>query len=276
MAEVPDRFLQHVLRGEPVTSSPVIDAHAHVLNTTESGVRFSHADAAGMVTALDRLGIDRACVSVVGSGHENDEMLAVLDAAPGRFVGFVSVNPRYPGQMLDDLHRCFEHPMVMGIGEVHPTSYQHEYPITGDRYVPVWEFANARRIPVLIHSGPRSEAARCSPAMLAEVARAFPDMPVLVGHAGGYDSWDMLDQAIEATAGCNNMFLELCAMGRFYGAVEHMVDGLGAGKVVFGTDGPFHDWTAEVAHVACARLSDDEKRQIFGGTMQRLLDAVRR
>lgn len=267
-----DSTMQQLLRGEPLGGVTIIDAHAHVLSSSDANLKFSYADAAGMLTALDRFGIDQACVSVVGSGHQNDEMLAVLDAAPGRYVGFVLVNPRYPEQMLEDLHRCFEHPMVKGIGEVHPTSYQHEYPITGDRYVPVWEFASARRIPVLIHSGPRSEASRCSPAMLAQVARAYPDMPVLVGHSGGYDSWDMLDEAIEVASGCDNMFLEICAMGRFYGAVEHMVAGLGADKVIFGTDGPFHDWSAEVAHVACARLSEQDKAKIFGGTMQRLLE----
>lgn len=267
-----DGLLTSVLEGQPI-STPVIDLHAHI-TPTRATQAFPYNAPAEMIVAMDRFGIDQACVSVVGAGFENDEMLGALDVAPGRFVGFVCINPRYPDHMVDELKRCFQHPMVKGIGEVHPTSYGHDYPITGDGYVPAWQFANARRIPVLIHSGPRSEASRCRPTMLGEVAQRFPDMPILVGHSGGYDSWEMLDEAIEVTAAHSNMYLEISAMGRFFGAVEYMVDELGSDRVVFGTDGPFHDWAAEIAHVACSRLNETDKAKIFGGTAERLLNGA--
>jgi uncharacterized protein len=265
---------EQTLRGEPL-GCRVIDAHAHLLNRSAPMAHFPLSAPAQMVEFMDVLGIDQACISVVGAGDANDEMLAAVAAHPGRLLGFVLVNPRYPADILPTLERCFDHPGVRGIGEVHPTSYHHDYPVTGPAYVPVWEFAAARRLPVLIHAGPTSEAARCRPSALGTVAAAHPDMNVLVGHCGGYDSWDMLEEAVDTAIRHDNVYLELCATGRYPGILEHLVSRVGPDKIVFGTDAPFHDWTAEVAHVAFARIPDEAKEKIFGRTMAGLLDGAR-
>lgn len=224
-----------------------------------------------MLASMDALGIDVACVSALGAGDQNDQMLDLVTAHPDRFAGFVLVNPRYPSDIEDVLATCFANPAVKGIGEVHPTTYHHDYPITGPNYVPVWEFAEQRELPVLIHSGPTSEVHRCRPTALGQVARRYPGMNVLIGHAGGYDSWEMLDEAIEVTKSHDNVFLEICAMGRHPGVVEYMIERVGEDKIVFGTDAPFHDWTAEIAHVAFAKISDTAKEKIFGLTMAALM-----
>lgn len=265
-----------VLSGRRLESSEVIDAHAHVLPPRTAGVSFRQTRAEQMIEAMDRIGIDRACVSPLGSMRANDEMLEWVTRFPDRFVGFVLVNPRYPDEIVPTLERCFENPGVLGIGEVHATSYQHMYPITGAAYQAVWDFAAERSLPVLIHSGPLSEAVRCSPTLIGEVARRNPGFPILIGHCGAYDSWAMLDEAIGVAAEHEQVYLEISAMGRFYGVLEYIVRHLGAEKVVFGSDAPFHDWTAEVAHVACAKLDELAKEAIFGGTMRRLLDGGRR
>lgn len=259
------------IAGEPLTGVEIIDAHAHLLHQRTPGVSFQHTEPEQMLEAMDRIGIDRACISVLGAHEANAEMLDAVSRFPDRFVGFVLVNPRYPDEITKTLEWCFENPGVRGIGEVHATSYQHWYPITGPAYEPAWEFAAQRNVPVLIHSGPTSEGARCSPTMIGEVARRHPGFPILIGHCGAYDSWLMLDEAIDVALEYDQVYLEICAMGRFYGVLEHIVRRLGPDKVVFGTDAPFHDWTAEVAHVACAKLSDEQKAKIFGGTMRALL-----
>jgi predicted TIM-barrel fold metal-dependent hydrolase len=259
------------LAGEPLLGVEIVDAHAHLLPQRTSGVSFRYVELEQMLAAMDRMGIDRACISVLATHEANAEMLEAVTRYPDRFVGFVLVNPRYPDEIEKTLEWCFENPGVRGIGEVHPTSYQHWYPVTGPAYEPAWEFAAKHGVPVLIHSGPTSEAPRCSPTMIGEVARRHPGFPILIGHCGAYDSWLMLDEAIDVALEHEQVYLEICAMGRFYGALEHIVKRLGPDKVVFGTDAPFHDWTAEVAHVAFAKLSDEDKEKIFGRTMRALL-----
>lgn len=265
---------QQALRGEPL-GVPIVDAHAHLLHESRINAHFPFASPAGMVESMDRLGIDSAIVSVIGSGDANADMLAAIAEFPRRLVGSVLVNPRYPESIADELERCFSHAGVRAIGEVHPTSYHHDYPVTGENYRTVWEFAEERRLPVLIHAGPTSEAARCRPSDLGVVAAAHPGMNVLIGHCGGYDSWQLLDEAIETTRRHDNVYLELSAMGRYYGVLEHLVDRVGQEKVVYGSDAPFHDWSAEVAHVCFAKVSDEAKERVFGGTMNRLLEEAR-
>ena len=265
-----------VLKGEALANVEIIDAHAHVLPPRTAGVAFRYTQPEEMIAAMDRIGIDRACVSPLGSMSANDEMLDWVTRFPDRFIGFVLINPRYPDDIVPTLERCFENPGVLGIGEVHATSYQHMYPITGAAYQPMWDFAAGRRIPVLIHSGPMSEAVRCSPTLIGEVAERNPGFPILIGHCGAYDSWAMLDEAIGVAAQNDEVYLEISAMGRFYGVLEYIVRHLGSDKVVFGSDAPFHDWTAEIAHVACSKLSEEDKAKIFGGTMKRLFAESRR
>jgi len=262
------------LAGEPL-GIPIIDAHSHLLSPSMRDVFVPYAEPAQMVATMDVYGIDSACVSVLGAGDANAETMEAAAAFPGRLIGFHLINPRYPGSMLEDLEASFAQPGMRGIGEVHPTSYHHDYPVTGPNYRAAWEFAAARHLPVLIHSGPRSEAHRCRPDDIGRVAADHPQMNVLIGHAGGYDSWEMLDEAIAVTRRLDNVYLEICAMGRHYGALEYMVAKAGAEKIVYGSDAPFHDWSAEIAHVALAKIGDDAKAAIFGGTMTRLLGAAR-
>lgn len=265
------RLHEQLLAGEPLSDVEIIDAHVHLLDQRTPAVSFQFVEPSQMIEAMDRIGIDKACVSVIGATEANEEMLDAVSAHPDRLVGMVLVNPRYPDEIAGILERCFENPGVRGIGEMHPTSYQHWYPVTGPAYEPVWEFAAERDVPVLIHSGPTSEAPRCSPTMIGEVAGRHPDVSILIGHCGAYDSWIMLDEAIDVALAHERVYLEISAMGRFYGVLEYIVKRLGPEKVVFGSDAPFHDWIAEVAHVACAKLDDDVKRKVFGGTMHALL-----
>jgi uncharacterized protein len=270
MSLTTSRLHGRVLAGEPLDVE-VIDSHAHLLHERTTDLAFHAPQPERMLEVMDRVGIDRACISVLGDMRANDEMLDAVTRFPDRLVGFVLVNPRDPEGIPPTLERCFANPGVRGIGEVHPTSYHHCYPITGPAYKPVWEFAAARRVPVLIHSGPTAEAERCGPRLIGEVARRHPGFPILIGHCGGYDSWAMLDEAIEVAGEHEDVYLELSATARYYGVVEHIVRQLGSDKVVFGSDAPFHDWTAEIAHVACAKLNDADKEKIFAGTMRRLL-----
>jgi predicted TIM-barrel fold metal-dependent hydrolase len=173
--------------------------------------------------------------------------------------------------MKRDLEESFTHPGMQAIGEVHPTSYQHEYPITGRDYWPAWEFAEEKQLTVLIHSGPMSEYDRCAPSEIAKVAKQHPNMNVLIGHTGGYSDWELLDEACSVTKEFENLYLEICAMGRHFGSLDYMVAKVGAERIVFGTDAPFPDWHAEIANVVFSGISESEKKLIFGQNLEQLL-----
>ncbi len=261
---------ENFLNGKQMSTS-VIDSHAHLLYSN-GPVKFLNTSPAEMVAEMDKYGINQACISIIGAGDRNEETLQAAEDYPDRLLGFFLANPRYPDRILPDLKCAFKSPFMKGIGEIHPTTYQHNYSLMGRNYRPVWEFAEERKLPVLIHSGPTSEASRCSPTLLAEVARQHPEMNVLIGHSGGYESFAMLDEAIGVVQDTENLYLEICAMGRHSRIIEYMVKSVGAEKIIFGTDAPFHDWAPEIANIACAEISDTDKELIFGVNMQRLMN----
>jgi len=255
--------------GMPITDCLIIDAHAHWMTDIAPVRTLIHPEPEGQLVMMDRLGVNISCISSVHP-QANDGVIDAMQRFPDRFIGFASVNPRYESEMYAELERCFAAGMK-GIGELHPTTYGHNLPVTSRRFLPAWEFAVRHGCPVLIHSGPTSERGLCGPEEIAKVAANYPSVPFIIGHCGAYDSWTMLDEAIYAAQGHDNIYLEICAMGRFYGVIEYMVNRIGAGRILYGSDAPLHDFTAEMAHVAYARISDDAKEKIFGLNMKGLL-----
>ena len=257
-----------------LANSLIIDVHAHLLYPSHTTARFLGTTPVEMVREMDKYHIDKACISIIGVGDRNYEVTNAIDQFPDRFIGMHLINPRYSKTMRKELEESFEHPGMQAIGEVHPTSYQHEYPVTGRDYWPAWEFAEEKNLTVLIHSGPMSEYDKCAPSEIAKVARQHPNMNVLIGHTGGYSDWELLDEAIGVVMDSENTYLDICAMGRHFGSLEYMVSKVGPERVVFGTDGPFHDWHAEIANVALSRIPESSKKLIFGQNMKQLLDKV--
>lgn len=267
------RILEAAERGEPLRDVLIIDAHTHLLGG--GGNYTPWADAEGMLQVMDQTGIDSACISALRALHEdavagNDEILDLARRHPGRFIGFAVYNPHRPEEGAAELERCFRDPGMRGI-KVHPASYVHDYPLDGPNYEPVWEFASRHDCPVLTHAGPRSEVQRCGPEILARVAARHPQVHLLIGHSGSYDSMDALEAHLEIVRLYDNLYLDLAAMGRFYRAVDYMVQRVGSERVVFGSDGPFHSFTAELGHAVYARIADADKERVLGLNMARLL-----
>jgi predicted TIM-barrel fold metal-dependent hydrolase len=267
------RFLQAAESGEPLRDVLIIDAHTHLLGGGGNYTPWQDAD--GMLMAMDQIGIDRACSSALRALNGdliggNNAMLELVTKHPDRFVGFVVYNPRLPDVSEAELERCFREPGVRGI-KVHPASYVHDYPLDGPNYEPVWEFARRRGCPVLTHAGPRSELHRCGPDLIDRVATRHPQVDLLIGHSGSYDSMDALESHIQVVVRHDHLFLDISAMGRFYRAVDYMVQRVGSARVVFGSDGPFHSFSAEVGHVVYARMTDADKENVLGLNMEALL-----
>lgn len=273
MEERRDTILVQVEDDKPLDDVLVIDCHGHY---GHSWHWMPYRDEEGLLTTMDRIGIDILCVSSMlalrGEYQAgNDETMALTEQYPDRFIGYAVANPRYADDIEAELERCFQHPGMRGI-KIHPTTYVHSYPINGPNYEPVWDFAKRWGCPVLTHAGPRSERHTCGPQLIAEVARRHPEVKLIIGHAGSYDSWAALDEHIEIVQQHDNLFLEISTMNRFYRSVDYMVQRVGSERVLFGSDGPFHSFIAEIGAVVYARISVEAKENVLGRNMARLLN----
>jgi hypothetical protein len=105
-------------------------------------------------------------------------------------------------------------------------------------------------------------------------ARAHPNAHFVVAHAGAGlspASFDLAQVAREEP----NVYLDLTSSAGRFGAFQAMVEVAGADKLTYGSDMPWMCASYQIGRVLLARIPEDAKRRILGGTMAGLL-ATRR
>jgi len=258
---------ERVLAGQPLTDLLVIDSHAHM------GPWFNFYipsyDADGMVRTLDRLGVN-CCVACahasIGPDFRlgNDLVAAAIAAHPGRFYGYIGVNPNYPAEeMCEELRRRRETPGFVGV-KLHPDV--HRVRADDPRYAPAWEFAAEHSLPVLSHAGAGS--AFNAPIHFDQAAEQHPNVPIILAHsASGQES---IDAAAELARRRGNVHADICGSPLHMGALEQLVERLGSQRVLFGTDLPFIDPRPGLGRLAFARLTEEQQRDLLGRNAARL------
>ena len=239
----------------------IIDAHGHMgpwfnFHIFESGPE-------GMIETMDRCGIRKVCVSHhLGIGADfrrgNAELFSVVEKYPERFVPYVSHNPHYPeAEIRADLKTVRRLGIPYGL-KIHPSV--HQYRADGDGYRVVWEHAEEHGRPVLSHTWQGDNF--CSPEIFEPISQQYPHCKVILGHAGG--SWEGQLAATEIAVRRRNVYLDPTGSNLWRGMLERMVERIGAGRILFGTDMPFLDPRYQLGRVLFARLTAARKRRILG------------
>ncbi|GAA5080914.1 hypothetical protein HNP84_001962 [Thermocatellispora tengchongensis] len=144
----------------------------------------------------------------------------------------------------------------------------------------LWDILEAfgEDIAVITHVGEGGDAyanSLSSPAMIADIARAFPALRLIACHFGGYK---ILDEAEEALRGVD-VVLETSwppSLARLRPErVRRLIRRHGAERVVFGSDWPMTDPAEEIAAIHALGLSDEETGLVLGGTLARVLRVAR-
>jgi predicted TIM-barrel fold metal-dependent hydrolase len=238
---------------------PVLDCHGHIGVHPDFPACKSDADA--MVAVMDALNIEQLAVTSTLACYNdcprgNAEIEGVLQKHPTRFLGYVTVNPNPPGQAVAELERWarFHRPPLI---KLHPGL--HKYPVHGEHYRPIWEYANEHRAVVLVHTWDSDP--NCGPLLFPPIARAHPRARILLGHAGV--TWRGYLQAMEAAESAPNLFLDLAGSQHHRLILERCVQRIGAERILFGSDMPFLEASMTLAHVLTACISDAEKEHIL-------------
>jgi len=111
----------------------------------------------------------------------------------------------------------------------------------------------------------------------------FPNLKIVGAHGGGYlpSYLGRTEVACEvrANAGCLNKkkpsaYLKdqilVDAMVFSPEGIRHLVEDIGAGQIVYGTDIPLL-WPDAIDNILAAKISDDDKEMILGGNLMKLL-----
>ena len=259
----PSELCAAFVRAGKVADCPIIDTHGHF--GPFQGIYFPTRTAEDMVATLDRCGvrciISSAHSAVVDPKRGNPEMAEACRKFPDRLKAYMAINPHYPDQAKQDVETFDSRPEFVGFKFL---ADYYRYPITGDAFQPVYEFANARSIPILMHTWGHSQFD--GPALVRKVAERYGNIPILMGHSG-YGEWDA---AIAVARDCPNVYLELTAAYAVNGVIEKMVEGAGSEKILFGTDLPWFDPHYAIGCICFAHITDEDRRNIFYRNAERI------
>jgi predicted TIM-barrel fold metal-dependent hydrolase len=236
--------------------------------TAALGGRLHRCDACGARRLLERANVRRLVICHHGSllcpAMGNRANVEAVASMPDLLRAYCAVNGNYPAQIEQDV-AAFDglHPQVF-VGFKLLSDY-HRVPVTDARCRPAWELAQARRLPVLLHTWGGS-AYNGYPAV-REVAERYPEARILLGHSL-HGEWD---RAVEMARTFPNVYLELTAVPDERGPVEKFVREAGSRKVIFGTDFPWFGQNYYIGALLGAGLDDEALRDILYRNARRLL-----
>lgn len=241
------------------------DTHTHLGNAFHSG-RVMTADA--MLRHMDAEGIDRSVLIpfpvVADYRAEHDLIASAVRAHPDRFTGTLCIHPFLPEQeVADELRRGVEQlglralklqPQFCGLNPVSAKAS--------------WFFglANEYKLPVIVHTGAGTPFSL--PSLLITPARQYPELPIIIGHAG---SPLYFLEAIVAAQTCANLYIELSSLMPHQ--VLEVVKHIPAARLMAGSDLP-ESAAIELGKIIGLPIDEATRRQILWDTPRRLFDAA--
>jgi predicted TIM-barrel fold metal-dependent hydrolase len=217
-----------------------------------------------LIEALELVG-GRAAVFTLadpdGYPAANDRILAECADSGGRLLPFCRVDPR--SDPVAEAERALAAGAV-GI-KLHPRA--EAFRLADAEAAPIFELADERRLPVIVHAG------RGIPALgrdAVDLAARFPGVRLILAHAGISD----LGWIWREAAGLPNLFFDTS----WWNASDLLTlfAYVPPGQILFGSDAPYGTpMHGELLAARCALqvgLSADQVRAVMGGQAARLVD----
>ncbi len=227
----------------------IVDSHTHLGDFPLFNVRL---DADGLVGLMDGQGISRSVLFSL----PNELTLEAVRRYPNRLSGLVWINPHDGEEALNLVERAVKDWGFKGI-KMHPLL--DAYLPDSDLVHPVMELARKLRVPVLFHSG---HPPWSLPWHLGNLAEAFPDVPIVMGHMG-HGHIVYINGALEVARKHDNIYLETSGMP-MHSKIKEAVETVGVDRVMYGSDSPFGHPAFEMKKVEVSGISGDEMDRVLG------------
>ncbi len=245
---------------------PVYEMHGHMGHY--AGIYFPNHDPDRMVRRMELAGVRLTVFShhaALGSPEiGNRESVEAVRAYPNRLKAYCVINPNCPKLTEAELENYRRNSDVYVGFKFHPAS--HNTPLTDANYAAALEFADREGLLVLAHTW--SGNPHCGVEQVRRTAESYPNVRLILGHSI-HGAWD---EAAAIAAEFPNVYLELCAvLDERAGILEKFVSVAGSKKVLFGTDFPWFSLHYYIGGVLAARITDEDRRNIFYRNAESLL-----
>jgi predicted TIM-barrel fold metal-dependent hydrolase len=266
-----DAIVTRAKDGLPIEDQIVIDAHAHFTKEGSQGatrVFMNDADITAVVERNARLGVDITAASP-WTGIWTDYELGNADTAEGlkkfpkAFAGYAVLDPNYIEDWDAALKYCYEDNRMMGLKPYHP---RQGLPYNHEGYTPWWEYGNKHHMFAKMHPSDNFVAE------IHDLATRYPNVNFLLAHSGW--TWKHCREHVELARTYPNCFCEITFTSVTNGTIEWMVQEVGSEKVIYGSDAPMRDPFPQFGWVAYADISEQDKRNILGLNMEKIIAKV--
>jgi predicted TIM-barrel fold metal-dependent hydrolase len=244
-----------------IQGQKVFDTHTHIGTARHSGRTFT---AEQMLRSMDAHGIDRSLLIpfpvVDDYRSQHDEIGAAVRQWPDRFAGAACLYPFVTeGVFRDEVTRCAEthgfralklQPMFQPLN---PVSHRSDF---------FFEAALSNKMAVVAHTG--TGVPFSLPSLFIAAARRFPDLPIVLGHAGS--PLFMLECVVAADV-CPNIYVEVSSlMPHHLAELLHFVP---ATRLMAGSDLP-ESVATEIGKIFTLTMTEADRRAILWDTGAKL------
>jgi uncharacterized protein len=247
-------------KGLPFTDELLIDSHGHIGHYYASFIPYNNLD--DIVNNMERIGISRSCVCTLEIGAignhmmHNERVASFVARRPDRLSGYVTINGNNKDCIYSDFMLCEKMGLHLG-AKFH--IYRQEYDIISEYFAPVFERLNSRNAVVLHHSF--GDVGK-----LEFLLKSYPNISFIQGHP----VWNYMTLARKY----DNFYMDTCA-SLAYDHIREMTASIGSEKIVYGSDAVVLDTAFGFGPVVFANITDDEKRNILGRNMKRIIDRIK-
>lgn len=251
-----------------IDNCPVIDMHCHMGLFYGSHMPYSSPEI--MVKRMEISGVKLALFAhhyaLFNPEEGNKVSIEVVKMYPDRFKAYCSINPNYPETIQKDIKEFDKYTDVFVGFKLLPD--YHKYPLSGERYKDVFEYADSNKLIVLSHTWGGSSFDGADE--VEKILKKYKKMTFLLGHSIHGD-WE---RAIDIVKRYENAYLELCAVLDERGIVEMFFEKAGSERILFGTDFPWFNHHYYIGALLGSGIPEEDCRNILYKNAHHLLQSV--
>ncbi len=243
----------------------IIDSHCHYgFGDGLNGPWDTRADLKQYLQRADEVGITRSVLFAPFTSDysiANERVWKKVKQNPKRFYGYAFLNSeRDKGRIFQMVRTAVEKYGFIGI-KVH----RHDAHISRE----ICQVAKAFNLPILYDVMGKVDAVEL-------LATEFPEVNFIIPHLGSFaDDWKVQLAFIPILERHPNIYTDTSGVKRF-DLLEMAVKRAGAGKILFGSDGPWLHPGVELEKVFSLKLPVHEERKILSENFLRLIAKVRK
>lgn len=234
----------------------IFDCELYLLDSPVAGRVY---DIPVLEALLDGAGIDRAVLMPPVTVKPDNYWLVEQARGNSRFIPCALHNPHFGDEAVAELETGVREWGIRGL-KLMPT--KHGFNAASNLAHPLVAKCAELGIPVSIHS----EGGFAHPLAIAALARAFPEVPVIMDHMG-YRYW--VTDAIEAARQAPNIYLATTAVMEPH-FIARAIESVGVERIVFGSNGPLVIPKMQVEVIKFLQLSPEDEAKVLGGTLAKL------